>query len=338
VRAIVISSVGEIAVQQVPCPSASPGQVRIKVEACGLCGTDTHIYHGEFLSQYPIIPGHEFAGTVVEVGEGVTEWQEGDRVAVDPSIFDHSCYFCKTDRGNHCLNWQAIGVTVPGGLAEYCVVPQENLYRIDQRLSFEEAAFIEPISCVVYGLRRLKVQTGDHALVFGAGPIGLLHTQLVARGGAASVTVVDLEQRRLDLAKNLGATHTVLADEDQDERLKQIAPLGFDVVIDATGVPSVVERTFEFVKPTGKIMFFGVCPKDAKIEISPFEVYQKDLEIYGSFALRYTFYYACDLLANGVVKVEPLISHVVGLEEAAEAIASPGSYQDRMKILARPLA
>ncbi|MGI6209077.1 MAG: zinc-dependent alcohol dehydrogenase family protein [Anaerolineae bacterium] len=337
-RALVIERVGEMSVRDVPYPTPGPGEVTVKVEAAGLCGTDTHIYHGEFLSSYPIVPGHEFAGTVAEVGPGVTGWEVGARVAVDPSVFCHECFFCKTDRGNHCLNWNGIGVTRLGGLAEYVAVPAANLYRIDDSLSFEEGAFIEPISCVVFGMRRLNPRSGDQALVFGAGPIGLLHTQLLARGGTSAVTVVDLEERRLELARQLGARHTVLAGPDQDAKLRQVAPLGFDLVVDATGVPKVIESTFQYVMPTGKIMFFGVAPKEATIPVSPFDVYQQDLEIYGSFALRYTFYYARDLLTNGVVQVKPLISHRIGLEEAVAAIADPGRISGRMKIMVNPAA
>jgi len=336
VRALVVDAVGAIGVREVPYPKPGHGQVTVRVESSGLCGTDSHIYHGDFLSTYPVIPGHEFAGTVAEIGDGVSGWEVGERVAVDPSVFCHECFFCKTDRGNHCLNWNGIGVTMPGGLAEYTSVPAANLYRLADHLSFDEGAFIEPVSCVVFGHRRLKPQSGDKALVFGAGPIGLLHTQLLARGGASSVTVVDLEERRLNLARELGARYTVAAGPDQDEQLSELAPHGFDLVIDATGVPKVVENAFRYVMPTGKIMFFGVCPKDETIQVSPFDVYQQDLEIYGSFALRYTFYYARDLMTEGVVRVEPLISHHIGLEEAAEAIADPGRYPDRMKIMVHP--
>lgn len=335
-RAIVIDGVGRISLRDVEYPKPGSGQVTVKVEACGVCGTDVHILRGEFLATYPIIPGHEFAGTVAELGPGVSGWQVGDRVAVDPGVFCHNCYFCKTDRGNHCLNWNGIGVTLAGGFAEYVAVPEANLYRIDPGLSFEQASFIEPISCVVFGLRRLKPMAGDHALVFGAGPIGLLHTQLLARGGTASVTVVDLDPGRLALASQLGASHTVQAGAGQNQALHELAPLGFDLVLDATGVPSVTEHTLDYVKPTGKVMFFGVNPRDAKIQISPFDVYQKDLEIYGSFALRYTFYYARDLLTSGRVTVDPLISHVVSLEEGVRAISDPESFAGRRKIVVKP--
>jgi D-arabinitol dehydrogenase (NADP+) len=323
-KAALYQAVRTIEVREMPTPEAGPGEVVVRVAACGICGTDQHIFEGDFFPSYPLIGGHEVAGEVAEVGEGVDNIRVGDRVAVDPGIFCGHCFFCQRDQGNHCLNWSAIGVTRHGGFADFLVAPRANVYPIGD-LSYEEAAFIEPLSCVVYGLHRVKVPLGANALVYGAGPIGLLMSQLVRRSGASSVTTVDLRAEKLDLAQRLGVEHTVLGGPDADEVLKDMSPLGYDVVIDCTGVPAVVEHMFTHVRKEGKLLFFGVNPADARIQISPYDVYQKDLEIYGSFALRYTFHDAIALLESGAVQVAPLVSHRFPLDGFAEALALSAS-------------
>jgi 2-desacetyl-2-hydroxyethyl bacteriochlorophyllide A dehydrogenase len=304
------------------------------VAACGICGTDQHIFEGEFFPTYPLIGGHEVAGEVAEIGAGVENVEVGDRVAVDPCIFCGHCFFCQRGQGNHCLNWNGIGITRHGGFADYLLAPQANVYPIGD-LSYEEAAFIEPISCVVYGLHRLKIALGASVLVYGAGPIGLLMAQLVRRDGASSVTVVDLRAEKLELARSLGVEQTVVGGADADDALRAISPLGYDVVVDCTGVPAVVEHMFTHVRDEGKVLFFGVNPEHAKIQISPYDVFRRDLEIYGSFSLRYTFHDAIALLANGALDVTGLVSHRFPVEGFAEALALAGSGE-AMKVQIEP--
>src|SRR5712691_7533167 len=295
------------------------------VRACGICGTDQHIFEGHFFPSYPLIGGHELAGEVIALGPRVeTAAREGDRVAVDPSLFCGTCFFCQRAQGNHCLNWNAIGVTRDGGFADYVVAPTANVYPVGD-MEYEVAAFIEPISCVVYGLQRLRLPLGANALIYGAGPIGLLMLQLVKHGGASTIAVVDMKGEKLSLARTLGAHETVLAGSSADDALTEISPLGFDVVIDCTGVPSVVEHMFTHVRKNGKLLFFGVNPPEAQISISPYDVYAKDLEIYGSFALRYTFHDAVALLESGAVDVRPLLSDRFPIERFPEALELAGS-------------
>ena len=317
-----------------PMPAPGPNDVIVQMAACGICGTDQHIFEGDFFPSYPLIGGHEVAGEVAEVGSNITDLRVGDRVAVDPCIFCGQCFYCQRGQGNHCLNWNGIGVTRNGGFAEYLVAPRGNVYPIGD-MSYEIAAFIEPISCVVYGLHRVQIPVGANALVYGAGPIGLLMAQLVSHSGASSVTSVDLREEKLDLARRLGVDDTVIADNAADENLRRISPLGFDVVVDCTGVPPVVEHMFEHVRSEGKLLFFGVNPMDAKIAVSPYDVYRKDLQIYGSFSLRYTFHDAIALIEGGAVDVEPLVSHHFPIEGFAEALALAGSGQ-AMKVQIGP--
>jgi 2-desacetyl-2-hydroxyethyl bacteriochlorophyllide A dehydrogenase len=336
VRAAFYQARRQLDVRDAPDPEPGPDEVLVRVAACGICGTDHHIYEGDFFPSYPLIGGHELAGDVVALGPQSVEpvIREGDRVAVDPSLFCGSCFFCQRAQGNHCLNWNAIGVTRDGGFAEYVVAPTANVYPIGD-MPYEVAAFIEPISCVVYGLRRLRIPVGANALIYGAGPIGLLMLQLVAHGGASTVAVVDLKEDKLRLARSLGAHEVVPAGPDADETLQAISPLGFDVVVDCTGVPAVVEHMFTRVRNDGKLLFFGVNPPEARISISPFDVYRKDLEIQGSFALRYTFYDAFALLQSGSVDVLPLLSERFPIDRFPEALELAASGE-ALKVQIQP--
>ncbi len=324
----------KVDVHEAPRPEPGKDEVVVRVEACGLCGTDQHIYRGGFLPHYPLIGGHEMAGEVAAIGEGVDNIAEGQRVAVDPGVFCGYCFFCQRAQGNHCLHWSSIGVTRNGGFAEYVLAPKANIYPIGD-MPYETAAFIEPISCVVYGLKRLQIPVGANALIYGAGTIGLLMLQLARHGGAGQVVSVDTKPEKLALARKLGATATVRAGDTADDELRQLSELGYDVVIDCTGVPAVVEHTFTHMRDEGKLLFFGVNPVEATIKVSPYDVYKKDLTILGSFALRYTFHQAIDLLENGSVDVKPLLSAQLPLERFPDALKLAGEG-DALKVQIQP--
>lgn len=334
-KAVVFDRPYSMEVREVPIPEIGEDQALVRVEAVGICGTDVHLYEGDFVPRFPLIPGHEFAGVIEKVGSAVEGFRPGDRVAVDPSIFCESCYFCNQNLQNHCENWNALGVTRPGAFAQYVAVPKKGLFHI-RNLSFSEGAFVEPLACVVYGQERARPRLGDEVLIFGCGPIGLLHLQLIRLAGAVSVTMVDKRQDRLDLARRLGADHVVLADETQQERLREIAPRGFDVVIDATGVPKVVESAIQYVKNAGKMLFFGVCPNESAITINPYEVYKRDLELIGSFALNKNFQAALNILESGAIDVKPLIGATVNLEEFPQALQAMAQGKAPMKIQVDP--
>lgn len=311
-------------------PRPEPDEVLVRVARAGMCGTDLHILHGQYTARYPIVPGHEMSGTIEEVGSAVTDWRPGARVAVDPNVYCGACVHCRRQRNNHCLNFNAVGVTRDGGFAELVCVPAANLYDIGE-LSFAEAAFIEPVSCAVYGIRRARVEPADDVLVFGAGPIGLILAQLARHGGASRVVVADLSKPRLELAETMGCI-AVDSAANGDARLRSLAPHGFDLVIDATGVPAVVEGSFKYAAPRGRVLLFGVCPRDSRITIDPFDVYHRDLEVYGSFSLCYTFDAAVRLMSAGAIDVRALISHTLPLSDCAEALRLFETSPDRMKI------
>jgi 2-desacetyl-2-hydroxyethyl bacteriochlorophyllide A dehydrogenase len=315
-KALVIEQPNVAVVKEVPYPKPGVDDVTIKVENVGICGTDVHIFKGEFLSPYPIIPGHEFSGVVHEVGENVTNVKVGDRVSADPSLFCGKCQYCLTHRGNQCENWGALGNTVSGSMAEYVSVPSENVVKLPDSLSFEVAAFIEPMACVVHGMNRLQLKVGDRVALFGAGAMGQQLVQSLKMAGASELVVVDVSQKKLDMAIERGATKGVLS---QDlGQLKEEFPDGFDVVVDATGIPKVIEQALEFMGPTAKYLQFGVTAESDSIQISPFKLYNKDWTIIGSMAINHTFIPAFNWVKEGRIELQSLVSKTLSLEETVE--------------------
>lgn len=334
-KAAVIEAAGRAIYCDMPDPTPGPGEVVLRVAAAGLCGTDLHIYRGEYEATYPLIPGHEFAGTIAEVGKSVEDLVVGMRVAADPNIFCHRCAFCRSDKHNQCQNLQAVGVNRDGAFAEYVCVPRGNVYPIGD-LAFAQAAFAEPLGCVIYALQRAQPRPADRVLLFGAGPMGALWAQAVSHFGAARLVVSDLSPARLERIAALGATDVVLADENQAARLRELAPDGYDIVIDATGVPAVVQDGFKYLAPRGKYLFFGVCPAGEQIRIAPYDIFRHDWQILGSFALSYTIQEAIRWLQAGRVRVEPLISHRFPLADIVKGLEIARSDPERMKILFLP--
>lgn len=330
-KAAVLRGLRELVIENVPTPAIGPKDVLLRSRACGICGTDVHIYDGEFFPTYPLVQGHELAGEVAAVGEEVKGLAVGDKVMVDPTVTCDECHFCMTQRQNHCLAWNAVGVTRDGGFGEFARVPARNCYRFDN-VSFSEAAFTEPLACVVFGQDRARIDIGSEVLILGAGPIGQLQLQASRANGAASVTVVDTVEAKLDMARRFGAAHTVVADNAMDEKLRKIARYGFDVVIDATGNPRAVQSALKHIAPGGRFLVFGVCSPDATIEIKPFDIYRRDIEIIGSFAIRRTYDRAFKLMENGVIKVKDLIAEALPVEELARGLDALRSGRAGMKL------
>ena len=334
-KAVLFESPGEVRITEVPDPVVGPEDVLIAVKAAGICGTDVHIYEGDFIATYPLIPGHEFAGEVIDVGKAVQNFKPGDRVAVYPTVFCRKCSFCRENRENSCTNRKGYGVHVDGGFAEMAAIRAENAYHIDG-LSYLEGAMVEPVSCGVYGIRQVGIDIGDHVLIFGCGPIGLILMQLCMDSGAATVTVVDTVQEKLDLAKKLGGANTLLADDDLPAKLRELRQEGFQVAVDATGSAPVVQSMFNYVRDRGRLLFFGVCPANAKIEISPYEVYKRELRIYGSLTLLYTASAAIEMMRAKRIDTEALISHRFPLNDFMSAFNFMMEGAGSMKIMIEP--
>ena len=317
-RAVIVEKPGAVRVDDVPAPEPGPDEAVIRVGACGICGTDIHIIDGEFPpTQYPIIPGHEFGGEVVAVGENVTRFTVGDRVGVDPTLNCGACYYCQRGQGNLCERWNGVGVgSHPGGFAECVTLPERTLYALPEGMSFAAAALIEPISCVVRGFHRLQPQVGETYLIYGAGPMGLLNAQVARFNGASLVALLDINPSRQARARQFGFD-VVGASLDE---VREHAPRGFDNVIEATGVTKVAEMAIDAVKRRGKLLLFGVCPPGEKAAYDAFKIYNEEITILGSMAVLNSYGPAVDILAAGAVDAEQMVTHTLTLDEFPEAV------------------
>ncbi|NEB82176.1 zinc-dependent alcohol dehydrogenase family protein [Streptomyces sp. SID14478] len=313
-KAAIVESVGKVVVGEVPDPTPGPRDVVVEVAACGLCGTDLHILQGEFAPTLPVVPGHEFAGTVAEVGSAVTELRVGDRVAVDPSLHCHECRFCRAGRGNLCERWAAIGVTTAGGAAQYALAPVANCVRLPDHVRTQDAALIEPLSCAVRGYDVLRSRLGAHVLIYGSGTMGLMMLELAKRTGAASVDVVDLNPDRLATARRLGVSGSAAGPDDLDR------PTGWDVVIDATGNAAAIQDGLDRVAKAGTFLQFGVADYATRVTIDPYRIYNQEITITGSMAVLHSYERAAELFAGGVLDPDVFISDRLPLDDYPGAL------------------
>jgi 2-desacetyl-2-hydroxyethyl bacteriochlorophyllide A dehydrogenase len=314
VRAAIITGVGTSEVGTVDDPSPGPRDVIVDVAACGICGTDLHILQGEFAPTLPIVPGHEFAGEIVEIGSEVTALAVGDRVAVDPSLYCFECYYCRRGQNNLCENWNAIGVSKPGGAAEFAKAPFSNCVKLPDNVRTADAALIEPLSCAVRGYDVLKSQLANTVLIYGSGTMGLMMLELAKRVGAASVDMVDLNDERLATAQQLGLTRSANSADELD------MPRGWDLVIDATGNAQAIQDAIGRVGKGGTYLQFGVSDYAARATIEPYKIYNQEITITGSMAVLHSYERAAALFADGVIDPEVFISDRLPLEDYSKAL------------------
>ena len=328
-KAVVIQKPNSFVIQDVPTPEPREDEVQIAVRAVGICGTDIHIFHGEYVGDYPIIPGHEFAGVVTGVGQAVSRHKVGDRVAVEPNIVCNNCQPCLHNRQNFCANWEAVGVTRPGGMAEFTTAPEENVFSIGE-LPFDVGALVEPLSCVLHGVEKLAIDLADRVLILGAGPIGILLLQCIRLQGAGEIVVVDKNRSRAMEAGNLGADQVLF---DLDELPRD----AFDAVVDATGALAVMNRTTEFARYGGRVLLFGVPPTEGNFSVPAFPIFRKGLTLLSSYTSLRNSLQAIHLLEHGLIHGEAIISHRLPLEGFAEGLSYiEGGVDGVKKVLLLP--
>jgi L-iditol 2-dehydrogenase len=326
-KAIRLEAVGQLFVRDVEKPVPGPGQMLVRIEACGICGTDRHLYLGEFPAAPPVTLGHEFSGIVEQTGEGVTDFRVGMRVTGDPNIACGRCAQCRRGRVNLCERLQAIGIHRDGGFAEYVVMPQNQAFELPLDLDPLHGAFCEPLACCLHGVDLAEIKTGDSVVVLGGGVIGLLVVQLARLAGASRVVLVTRHPEKRALAEQLGATATL--DPTGRDPITAITgasgllPGGSDVVIECAGVRETVEQSTRMARAGGTVIILGVMPQGMKIEVEPFDILLRELKIIGSFVNPFTHGRAANLIASGAIKVAPLISRTITFDEVPEAISQP---------------
>jgi L-iditol 2-dehydrogenase len=310
---------GHVALRELPTPRPGPGEVLLAVRAAGICGTDLHIYHDEYPTRPPVVLGHELAGEVAAVGDGVSQVAPGDRVTTE--TYFHlcgTCRFCRGGQPNLCPERRSIGSGVNGGFAPFVIVPERNVHQLPEHVSFQEAALTEPLACVVHGALELpKVTAGDVAVIAGPGAIGLLTLQ-VARAAGATVVVLGTaaDRRRLDLARELGAARAV--DVDAEDALPIVEELtggwGADVVFECSGAGPAALGLLPLARRGGQYAQIGLFGRPVAWDLD--QVCMKELRVTGSNAsVPSAWRTALRLLGDGSVRAAPLISDVYPLSD-----------------------
>lgn len=319
--AAVFEGEGKLNLKEVPIPEIKGlDEVLLQVEAASICGTDVHIL--ETPPGHPanegVILGHEYTGKVLEVGNSVKGFKEGDRVVINPNITCDSCTYCKMGMPNMCENITTLGIFINGGFARYNVAPAKALHKISPDLPAELAVFAEPLSCVVNATQKLKVQPGESVVVLGAGPIGLLFTQMFKASGAGKIIVSEVSEYRSKYAKESGATRVINPlKEDLEKVVKEETVIGSDVVVDAVG--ALFKETMKIVRRDGKILLFGQNYK-ARAEIAQNDITRSELVILGNYIAKFTFPPTAKIIESKILNLEKLITHRLSLKDIHKGI------------------
>lgn len=320
-KAAVFESEGNLVLKDVPVPSiGKDDELIIRVESASICGTDVHILGVPpgFIAPKGIILGHELAGIIEKVGPGVGDLKVGDRVVINPNDYDCTCKFCKTNMPNQCENLYALGVKVDGGFSKYCKVSSKVCHKIGIEVSPDEAAFAEPLACVINGTEKVRLQPGESVLVLGAGPIGMLYLKLFKMGGASKVIISEISEYRRKLAKENGADLIIdPSSEDLENIVLKETNGGADIVVDAIGTQ--LDTATRLAGKNGKILLMGVNEK-AQPKISQSQITFKELQIIGTWLANATFPKAVQLIESGELNLKKLITHCLPLEEIHKGI------------------
>ena len=320
------------AVTDLPTPHAGPGELVLRNQVCGVCGTDLHIYHGEPGSadvNPPVVLGHEYSGEVVEVGEGVTGFAVGDHVTVDPNIYCGHCAYCQNGKKQLCPSMEAIGATRDGGFAQYSRIPASQAFKLEPTVPWEAAAMAEPLTISLHGIHRGGLKAGEYCAIIGAGPIGLA-AAMVAQAYGAHAILLDLVQERLDFAKSLGVEYTINSGkEDANARVHEITGgEGAQQVMECSGANPAIRSTLDLVSHAGRITFTGWPKKETSLPTDT--ITRKEIDLRGARTSAGEFPEALELIATKKVDMLKLLTKTVKLEEVPETIIdiekNPGSY------------
>lgn len=336
-KAIVFEDKGKYEFKEVPVPEVGEEDVLIKVDTCGVCGTDVHIHEGTFPANFPVIIGHEFSGIIEEVGKEVKNFKVGNAVAVNPNTTCGKCKYCRDGKENFCVAIPGLGVNYDGGFAEYAKVKESSVYHLPENLDLEIASFTEPLSCSLHGIDLAEIKPGHSVVILGAGPIGLIILQLARISGADKIIVTDPVKKRRELALNLGAS--LVLDPTKVNIKKEVKTFlrgKAEVVIECIGNPKTQAESLNLVEPGGRVIWFGVADPKAEVKVNPFYIYRNEITLKGCFVNPYTTERAVRLLEEGRIKVKELITHRFRLSELDKAMQVYRKDKERIKILMKP--
>jgi len=342
-KSLLLSDYSHLEIADLPAPEPGPEEVLVRVEACGICGSDVHGYDGSSGRRIPpIVMGHEAAGTVAAVGAGVHEYAAGDRVTFDSTVYCGGCEYCSRGEVNLCDNRQVIGVSCGdyrrhGAFAEYVVVPQRILYRLPYNFDFAEAAMLEAVSVALHAVRVSQAASGETALVIGAGMIGLLTLQAARAAGWSPVFITDVDATRLDLARQIGADEALHCSgaELVAEVSKLTGGRGVDLAFEAVGRNETVAAAIDCTRKGGTVTLIGNIAPEVTLPLQ--KVVTRQLRLQGSCASAGEYPQAIDLIASGKIQVKPLITAVAALEEGPQWFERLHSREPNlMKIVLRP--
>lgn len=338
-KAVRLEAIERLVVREVPCPVPDPDDLLVRVEACGICGTDRHLLHGEFPSTPPVTLGHEFCGIVEAVGSSVSGFAPGQRITGDPNIACGRCDRCQAGRINLCRNLRAIGIHRDGGFADRVLVPQRQAFGLPETLDPAHGALCEPLACCLHGIDLAGIVPGCSVVVLGGGVIGLLVVQLARLAGAGRIVLSTRQASRRRLAEEMGATASV--DPTRGDVVAAVSgpdgllPGGADVVIECAGVAETVEQSIRLARSGGTVVILGVMPQGAKVSIEPFDILFRELRVLGSFLNPFTHRRAADLVASGVLDLDRLITRRIGLDAVPDIVGRPPAA-DEVKVVVMP--
>lgn len=338
-RSAVFHGKHDLRIENIAVPEVRDKEVLIKVMACGICGTDVHIFEGDKgAADCPpgTVLGHEFSGIVEAVGNRVTSVKAGDRVCVDPNKLCGECCYCKNGTGHFCESMIGIGTTVNGGFSEYCAVPESQVYKISDEISFEEAAMAEPVACCLHGLELCNIKPGSTVMVLGGGMIGLIMLQLSRLSGAVKTVMVEPVAKKRELARELGAYRCIDPFRESTEKvLEEHHITQLDTVIECVGLTSTIESAIRLAGKNSTVMMFGLTKPDDTISVKPFELFKKEITLKASFINPYTQARAVSLICEKKIDVKSMVRGIVPLEELAELL-SDGKRRSEGKYIISP--
>src|SRR3990170_701730 len=331
--AAVFSGTRNITVRDYSLRPLEKSELLIKVAYCGVCGTDRHIYEGNAPSSIPVVLGHEYSGTITDTGSRNTKFNIGDKVAIDPNIHCGCCKYCRIGKINFCENLKALGVTLDGGFAEYSIVPLSQAYLIPNDFDLSIAAFVEPLSCCLRGIEHAGIIPGNSVVIIGGGSIGLLMIQLVKNVGASRIILIEPDPRKQKLGIELGADYYFNPDEEKiSEKINELTDSQVDVVIECVGNKVTVDQAIKLAGKGGKVVIFGLAPKDQHISLNLQYLFQNELKIFNSFLNPFTLKSAIDLLIHKRINVQKLITKQVSLKNINE-VFHDNDFAHNIKVL-----